>query len=160
MVRVHFSDGLLGDWAVSANEKGSEHYLKMAIEPWDVIDTWPVDQRIGFYRGNLLKYTLRLGSKDAAISEAKKAQHYAEKLVETLTHASLDELIASMQGQNLKMTICDSMSVADSFLHDIRQTELTWGEHHEKRMDVIGQNGGDGAHYFVDGRGDNEEVSV
>lgn len=66
----------------------------------------------------------------------------------------------NMQGNDLKVSICDTMNLADAFLHDIRQTELSWGEHHEKRIDMIGLNGGDGAHYFVDGRGDNEEVSV
>lgn len=33
--------------------------------------------------------------------------------------------------------------------------ELHWDEHHEARMDQIGQNGGDGAHYLV---GDDSEV--
>lgn len=107
----------------------------------------------------------------------------------------------NMQGNDLKVSICDTMQVADAFLHDtmrerLQWTEqalpkvehqwsvdgvnwndgphystdaetirvlrtdddLRWGDKHEARMDVIGQNGGDGAHYFVDGRGDDEEV--
>ncbi len=45
---------------LSANEKqvGGVHYKAMGVEPWDVIDTWPLEQRIGFYRGNALKYIM------------------------------------------------------------------------------------------------------
>ena len=60
------------------------HYTDMPIEPWDVVDTWPLEQQIGYYRGNLLKYTMRMGSKDARSQEARKALHYAQKLVSTL----------------------------------------------------------------------------
>jgi hypothetical protein len=71
---------------LSANEKqvAGQHYMKMDIEPWDVIDTWPLEQRIGFYRGNALKYIMRMGSKDEAAQEVQKAGHYIEKLSETL----------------------------------------------------------------------------
>jgi hypothetical protein len=72
---------------MNANESGSDHYLKMGIEPWDVIDTWPMEQRIGYYRGNLLKYTLRMGSKDASVQEIRKAEHYAKKLIEVLAES-------------------------------------------------------------------------
>ncbi len=60
------------------------HYIEMAIDPWAVIDTWPIEQRIGYYRGNLLKYTMRMGSKDAQEQEIAKAEHYAAKLREVL----------------------------------------------------------------------------
>lgn len=71
---------------LSANEKqvGGEHYKKMGVQTWDVVDTWPLEQRIGYYRGNALKYVMRLGSKDESIQEAGKAIHYLEKLVEVL----------------------------------------------------------------------------
>jgi hypothetical protein len=71
---------------LKANEKqvGGMHYKAMGVEPWDVIDTWPLDQRIGFYRGNALKYIMRLGSKDQSDQEASKGLHYLEKLVEVL----------------------------------------------------------------------------
>lgn len=72
---------------MSANDTqvGGEHYKNLDIEPWDVIDTWPVEQRIGFYRGNALKYIMRLGAKDVMTLEAKKAGHYCQKLAEVLT---------------------------------------------------------------------------
>lgn len=69
-----------------ANEKqvGGDHYKNMAIEPWDVIDTWSSDQRIGAYRAGALKYIMRMGSKDMEVQEIGKAIHYLEKLLEIL----------------------------------------------------------------------------
>ena len=54
------------------------------MEPWDVLDTWPLPQRIGFYRGNALKYIMRMGRKGPTDTDAKKALHYLTKLVEVL----------------------------------------------------------------------------
>ena len=70
----------------TANDKqvAGTHYKDMGVQVWDVIDSWPLEQRIGYYRGNALKYTMRLGNKDEASQEAKKAIHYLEKLVEIL----------------------------------------------------------------------------
>jgi len=65
-------------------EIGGDHYINMAVQPWDVVDTWPIEQQIGFHRGNAIKYLMRLGSKDDPLQEAKKAQHYLTKLVELL----------------------------------------------------------------------------
>lgn len=71
---------------MSANDiqEGGSHYKDMSIEPWDVIDTWPREQRIGAYRAGVLKYTMRMGSKDVQLQEIKKARHYCEKLIEVL----------------------------------------------------------------------------
>jgi len=71
---------------LSANDKqvGGTHYVAMQVTPWDVIDTWPIEQRIGFYRGNALKYIMRMGSKDQSDQEVQKGLHYLEKLVEVL----------------------------------------------------------------------------
>lgn len=74
----------VGDTPAAAGDEGAEHYTEMDIQPWDVIDTWPREQQIGFYRGNLLKYTMRMGSKDIDQREIKKAEHYARKLQEVL----------------------------------------------------------------------------
>ena len=70
--------------AANAKQVGGEHYKKMGVQTWDVVDTWPIEQQIGYYRGNALKYTMRLGSKDDEIQEAEKGIHYLEKLVEVL----------------------------------------------------------------------------
>lgn len=68
----------------NAKQVGGDHYKKMGIQTWDVVDTWSREQRIGYYRGNALKYVMRLGNKDEEIQEAGKAIHYLEKLVEVL----------------------------------------------------------------------------
>ena len=69
---------------ISAKQVGGDHYVSQKVQPWDVIDTWPANQRIGFYRGNAIKYLMRMGNKDHWLQEAKKAQHYIEKLIETI----------------------------------------------------------------------------
>jgi hypothetical protein len=61
-----------------------KHYKEMEIEPWDVIDGWSVEQKKGFYRGNVIKYCMRIGSKDEELTEAVKLLHYAQKLVDVL----------------------------------------------------------------------------
>lgn len=63
---------------------GGTHYKKSTVQPWDVVDTWPIDQQIGFHRGNALKYVMRLGTKDENLREIRKAAHYLQKLVEVL----------------------------------------------------------------------------
>lgn len=68
----------------NARQVGGTHYKKMGVEPWDVIDTWPIEQRIGAYRAGALKYLMRMGSKDEDVQEIGKGIHYLEKLIETL----------------------------------------------------------------------------
>ena len=65
-------------------QEGGDHYKKMGAEPWDVVDTWPLEQRIGYYRGGALKYIMRMGSKDNSLQEIRKAEHYIQKLLEVL----------------------------------------------------------------------------
>lgn len=72
-----------------AYQVGGDHYTTMRVQPWDVIDDWPIHDAVAFYRGNALKYIMRFGSKDAAdagapLKDARKAQHYIRKLIETL----------------------------------------------------------------------------
>jgi Protein of unknwon function (DUF3310) len=63
---------------------GGTHYKDMKLEPWDVADTWPVEQQIGVYRHGALKYIMRMGYKDEGVQELKKAIHYLQKLIEVL----------------------------------------------------------------------------
>lgn len=72
-----------------ANDKqvAGTHYKDMGVEPWDVVDTWPLEQRIGAYRHGALKYLMRMGSKDEQLQEIKKCGHYIEKLIEVLEGA-------------------------------------------------------------------------
>lgn len=80
------------DMTARARQIGGDHYKKMGIEPWDVVDTWPYEQRIGYYRGGALKYVMRSGNKDDEIQEAGKAIHYLEKLIETLKTKTKEQL--------------------------------------------------------------------
>lgn len=68
----------------SNRQVAGNHYREMGIQPWDVVDTWPREQQIGYYRGGALKYLMRMGSKDENAQEIAKGQHYMEKLLEIL----------------------------------------------------------------------------
>ena len=68
----------------NARQVAGTHYKDMGVQPWDVVDTWPRDQRIGYYRGGALKYIMRMGSKDESPTEIAKGQHYIQKLLEVL----------------------------------------------------------------------------
>ena len=77
--------------SADARQVGGRHYLAMDVQPWDVIDTWPIEQRIGYYRGGALKYLMRMGSKDESAQEIAKGQHYMEKLLEVLAEREAQE---------------------------------------------------------------------
>jgi len=68
----------------STRQVGGDHYKNKAVQTWDVVDTWPREQRIGYYRGNALKYLMRMGDKDLPEQEIGKGIHYLEKLLEVL----------------------------------------------------------------------------
>ena len=70
--------------AANAIQVGGDHYKQMGVEPWDVVDTWPLEQQVGYYRGSALKYTMRMGAKDERLKEAGKGLHYLQKLCEVL----------------------------------------------------------------------------
>lgn len=70
------------------HQVGGDHYTKQAIQPWDIIDTWPQAERIAYYRGNVLKYMMRLNDKDSPAMNARKAEHYCAKLASTIEGAS------------------------------------------------------------------------
>lgn len=63
-------------------QEGGNHYKRMGVQPWDIYDTWPAEQRIGAYRANCVKYVMRLEDKDSRVLNARKLAHYAQKLVE------------------------------------------------------------------------------
>lgn len=68
----------------STRQVAGTHYKDMGVQPWDVVDTWPIEQQIGYYRGGALKYLMRMGSKDESAQEIAKGQHYLDKLLEVL----------------------------------------------------------------------------
>jgi hypothetical protein len=76
-------------YPVPVREKqfGGDHYKKMGIEPWDVVDTWPLRTENWLLPRGALKYLMRMGNKDERLQEAQKGLHYQEKLVDTLKKA-------------------------------------------------------------------------
>lgn len=66
---------------------GGTHYTSMSVQPWNVVDSWSNDQRIGFYKGNALKYLMRAGTKGSAVEDIDKAIHYLDKLKAVLSNA-------------------------------------------------------------------------
>lgn len=56
---------------------GGNHYKKLRIEPWDVIES----NNMGFFDGNALKYIMRYKEKNG-VEDLKKARHYIDKLIE------------------------------------------------------------------------------
>lgn len=73
--------------SVRDSQAGGDHYKSKAVQPWDVYDTWPLEQRVGAYRANCTKYVMRLDDKDTPLLNAKKLLHYSQKLVEVLEEA-------------------------------------------------------------------------
>ena len=70
--------------AANSTQVGGDHYKRMDVQPWDVIDYGPKQQAIGFYRYNALKYVMRAGEKGEFKEDIAKAHHYLQKLLEIL----------------------------------------------------------------------------
>ena len=68
----------------STRQVAGDHYKRMDVQPWDVVDHGPRQQAIGFYRYNALKYVMRAGEKGDFKEDIAKAHHYLEKLLEIL----------------------------------------------------------------------------
>lgn len=70
--------------SVNDVQYGGDHYKKMKVQVWDIVDDGEDEQAVGYYRWNAVKYLKRMGTKDVRLQEARKAMHYAQKLVEVL----------------------------------------------------------------------------
>jgi hypothetical protein len=58
---------------------GGDHYKKMTLSPWEIIEK----NNLNFFEGNALKYLLRYKSKNG-IQDLEKAKHYIDYLIEGL----------------------------------------------------------------------------
>lgn len=61
----------------TAQQVGGDHYEKMAIQPWEVIQRGALD----FWEGNVIKYVMRYRDKNG-LEDLKKARHYLDYLIE------------------------------------------------------------------------------
>ena len=64
--------------SVQRYQVGGDHYLRHAIQPWDIIDCY----RLDFYEGNVLKYLLRRKDGGNRLEDLQKAQHYLARCIE------------------------------------------------------------------------------
>ena len=63
-----------------------EHYQRMGLQPWDVMNTWlSPEQYMGFLLGNVIKYVARFNVRGTAgkggLRDLEKALHYLEKAI-------------------------------------------------------------------------------
>ena len=64
---------------------GGTHYTSKTVQPWAAMQAWMTHEEFtGFLRGNVIKYIARCNEK-GGIEDLKKARHYLDKLIETLT---------------------------------------------------------------------------
>ncbi len=63
---------------------GGDHYLKLKIQPWEIIEA----NGLGFWDGNIIKYILRYKEK-GGLQDLEKAKHYLDKLLEL--HSKLEQ---------------------------------------------------------------------
>lgn len=65
-------------------EIAAAQYKRTGLPPFEVADAWPLEQRIGYYRGGALKYLMQMDTTDKDPKETEIGLHHLEKLIETL----------------------------------------------------------------------------
>ena len=66
---------------LEGSAKTSSHYQVGTKQPIEIMqEVMTPEEFQGFLRGNVIKYSLRLGHKDAAVKEAAKIEQYAKWL--------------------------------------------------------------------------------
>lgn len=63
---------------------GGDHYLKMKIQPWEIIDALGLN----FYEGNILKYLVRKKPGVDRVTDLKKLIHCTEHLIALIEDSS------------------------------------------------------------------------
>ena len=75
------------------NAKDATHYQVGRIQPIELMqDVMTPEQLKGFLRGNIMKYSLRLGHKDDELKEAEKIKAYASMLVDLLNGKTINPM--------------------------------------------------------------------
>lgn len=64
--------------------KHNEHYKKMGIQPFDIVETWELPERVGAYKLQVLKYIMRMPYKEEQLTQAEKALVCCQRLVDTV----------------------------------------------------------------------------
>lgn len=66
---------------MSSSSHGPSHYKRGKIEVWDFIR----DQSLNYHLGNAIKYICRAGYKGEATMDLKKAIHYLQNELESIS---------------------------------------------------------------------------
>ena len=67
------------------------HYQKLQQQPIEIMQALMTPEQFsGFLWGNVIKYALRCGSKDAPVKEMEKAQQYAKWYVQACEGKTID----------------------------------------------------------------------
>ena len=85
------SDSLAGDMeAIIASRTHCSHY-QTEIQPIEVMQAnMTPEEFIGYLKGNIIKYTCRMGKKDSPEKEAAKIARYAEWLAKATKGEKID----------------------------------------------------------------------
>ena len=68
---------LYDDFKATSKQVGGDHYVKLRISPWEVIEANDLD----YFQGNVIKYVMRYKDKNG-IEDLRKAKHYIEYMIE------------------------------------------------------------------------------
>jgi hypothetical protein len=80
-------------------QEGGDHYKRLKIQPWEIIDACGLD----FYEGNVIKYILRRkGELKDRIVDLRKAIHCLEHEIELLIAQEPDNISAADYSQWLR----------------------------------------------------------
>jgi hypothetical protein len=74
--------------SVNDLQVGGDHYKKMGIQPWDVIEANGYD----FWEGSALSYLMRWRSK-GGVADLEKAKHYIDKMIDLETKKGLEKAV-------------------------------------------------------------------
>lgn len=73
-----------GTAPAASYQVGGDHYVSMAIQPWDAMRAWGTPEEFrGFLRFNALKYVARCTAK-GGLEDVRKARHYLDRLIEEM----------------------------------------------------------------------------
>ncbi len=74
--------------AANARQVGGDHYITLAVQPWDALKAWLTpEQYKGYMIGTTIVYLARQNGK-GGIEDIAKAAHYLEKLLESAKETS------------------------------------------------------------------------
>lgn len=67
--------------SIDGTAKAQKHYQCSSVQPIEIMqENLSKEEFVGYLRGNIIKYVLRFGHKDATAREADKIAQYAEWL--------------------------------------------------------------------------------